>query len=208
MSTVADRGDWVNGEWKWTWKWRRDPRGRELGELEDLTARLHGLVPNAEDANKMEWKVDVSGSYSVKSMRDLLGRQESESGVVTKWLKIIPKKVWRVCRINGPCVSDVLGSENGLESDGFVVRKKPCHGIIGARAFSGRIGTLVGRLQRKGQYLYLAFFKEAISTRCTGQINKTVPILSLDCVLCGIGVETLDHNFFTCPISLIPWKKI
>ncbi|KAJ9535792.1 hypothetical protein OSB04_un001049 [Centaurea solstitialis] len=116
-SSVADRGEWVNGEWKWSWKWRREPRGRELGELEDLTARLIGIAPTMEVADKMEWKLDGSGSYSVKAMRDLLGKQEDESGVVTKWMKIIPKKVcifiWRVGldRIPSRANLDKLGVE-------------------------------------------------------------------------------------------------
>ncbi|KAJ9541035.1 LOW QUALITY PROTEIN: hypothetical protein OSB04_027541 [Centaurea solstitialis] len=106
-ASVAERGEWVDGEWRWSWKWRREPRGRELGELEDLTARLTGIAPNIGGSDKTEWKLDGSGSYTVKKMRELLGTQENESGVVTNWTKILPKKVcifmWRVGWNRLPC---------------------------------------------------------------------------------------------------------
>ncbi|KAJ9555268.1 hypothetical protein OSB04_009882 [Centaurea solstitialis] len=106
-ATVADRGEWVDGHWRWSWKWRREPRGRELGEFEALTARLLGIAPNKEVPDKTDWKLDSSGSYSVKALRILLDRQEEGLGVVTKWMKILPKKVcifiWRVGLDRIPC---------------------------------------------------------------------------------------------------------
>ena len=33
---VAERGLFVDDKWEWNWAWRREPRGREFGELEGL----------------------------------------------------------------------------------------------------------------------------------------------------------------------------
>ncbi|KAJ9559906.1 hypothetical protein OSB04_005066 [Centaurea solstitialis] len=38
--------------------------------------------------------------------------------------------------------------------------------------------------------------------------KRGITIPSLDCVLCGNNIETLDHCFFTCSLSSAIWKKV
>ena len=66
---VAERGRWRGREWEWEWNWRREPRGRELGELEDLTTYLEGWGPVWNKVDKWVWRLDEINGYSVKKGR-------------------------------------------------------------------------------------------------------------------------------------------
>ncbi|KAJ9567941.1 hypothetical protein OSB04_003907 [Centaurea solstitialis] len=101
-ATIAERGEIVDGVWRWSWKWRREPRGRELGELEGLMKALEGFSPKINVEDRDFWKLDPKGEFSVKRLRkEFVGA--GERGVTldrrTLWLKAIPKKVciflWR-----------------------------------------------------------------------------------------------------------------
>ena len=45
LATVAKRGEFRGEEWSWKWGWRRTPRGRECGELEELCRELENFTP-------------------------------------------------------------------------------------------------------------------------------------------------------------------
>ncbi|KAJ9552465.1 hypothetical protein OSB04_016510 [Centaurea solstitialis] len=66
---VSDRRVRVQDDWKWEWNWRRQPRGRELGELEDFLARSQHVKLSENKTDKMEWTLDTSKEYSAKKMR-------------------------------------------------------------------------------------------------------------------------------------------
>ncbi|KAJ9535108.1 hypothetical protein OSB04_un001812 [Centaurea solstitialis] len=51
------------------------------------------------------------------------------------------------------------------------------------------------------------FLKEAIPVRFNLS-KKGISVQSMDCILCGKDVETMDHCFFSCPISNALWRKI
>ncbi|KAJ9553481.1 hypothetical protein OSB04_017526 [Centaurea solstitialis] len=106
---IADRGMWTEEGWRWTWSWRRPPRGRELGELEDLTNRLAESSPIRDKSDVIEWKLDDSKEYKVKRMQELQEEVEPSTSptIKTKWNKIVPKKVcilaWRARLGRLPC---------------------------------------------------------------------------------------------------------
>jgi len=91
--SIAERGERVGGEWKWTWGWRRTPRGREVGELDELLNGLQDISPIEGKVDKPIWRLDDTKVFSVKKLRDILESQEGHTGVCTKWLKIVPKKI-------------------------------------------------------------------------------------------------------------------
>ena len=84
------------------WSWRREPRGRELEELEELKRLLEGFVPKRKEVDRTTWTLDNLGGFSVKTLMVLLeeaGYRGSHMGTQTSWLKAVPKKVcifmWR-----------------------------------------------------------------------------------------------------------------
>lgn len=115
---VAERGEWVDGEWNWKWNWRTTPRGRAARELQDLIHLISGVQPTRGKDDKTEWILDDSKEFNVKRMREIIEEHEGGSSgnrVQTLWSKIIPKKIdifmWRVRLGRLPCrmVLDKMG---------------------------------------------------------------------------------------------------
>ena len=121
---MADRGSFIGERWEWHWVWRRDPRGRELRELEKLRRLLEGFVPSSGGRDRVAWKSDPQGRFSVKVLRELIG-ERSEGGTSggrdlgegTIWLSGLPNKLnvflWRAKRGRLPTreALDKLGIE-------------------------------------------------------------------------------------------------
>ncbi|KAJ9539578.1 hypothetical protein OSB04_026084 [Centaurea solstitialis] len=100
-TNIAGKGSWVGDAWVWNWSWRRCPRGREVGELEELENLLSGWYPVRGREDKWEWSNSSDGGFSTKKVREMLGEGGSigeESGG-TLWCSAIPRKVnvfmWR-----------------------------------------------------------------------------------------------------------------
>ncbi|KAJ9547212.1 LOW QUALITY PROTEIN: hypothetical protein OSB04_019755 [Centaurea solstitialis] len=100
---VADRWTREGDGWSGRWRWRREPRGREAGELNDLLTLLQVWRPNASVCDKVRWNLAADGTFSVKSLKDLIKEkleQSVDSTVKTIWSKLVPKKIaihaWRV----------------------------------------------------------------------------------------------------------------
>ncbi|KAJ9564272.1 hypothetical protein OSB04_000238 [Centaurea solstitialis] len=100
--TVFNRGKWVDNRWVWEWSWRREPRGREVGELRGLEVLLRGKDPVKDKKDWWEWSLEVGKGFSVKRYREAFieSRGTVDVGSVeTLWCKLVPKKVnifmWR-----------------------------------------------------------------------------------------------------------------
>ncbi|KAJ9564768.1 hypothetical protein OSB04_000734 [Centaurea solstitialis] len=111
---ISEKGEWVEGRWRWLWSWRRDPRGRELGELS-------GWTPCRGKKDAWDWDLDPGKGFSVRKMRGLLadvGRGAAE-GCKTVWSRLVPRKVnvfvWRV-RL-GRIPTRVLLDKRGIDLD-------------------------------------------------------------------------------------------
>ena len=46
------------GIWEWKWSWRREPRRREFGELEELKELLEGVSVDRGRKDKVGWTLD------------------------------------------------------------------------------------------------------------------------------------------------------
>ncbi|KAJ9564404.1 hypothetical protein OSB04_000370 [Centaurea solstitialis] len=111
--SIKDRGSSIENDWVWEWRWRRDPRGRELSEFSELCRILDNFKPKLVGVDKFVWKLDPVGGFSVKSLRGVLGERRAglrEVGVTvepTRWDKSIPAKVnvffWRASLGGLPC---------------------------------------------------------------------------------------------------------
>ncbi|GKA72556.1 hypothetical protein Tco_0778772, partial [Tanacetum coccineum] len=56
---VGHKGSRVNGEWEWCWEWSRVPRGRTVGELEELEATLADVRLKQFNEDSWAWKLDA-----------------------------------------------------------------------------------------------------------------------------------------------------
>lgn len=117
-ATVKERGEWRGEEWVWKWGWRREPRGRELGELENLFNVIRENAPKKELKYRVVWRKDPEGIFTVRKVRSLLEENrclERGNIVETIWVKTIPKKIsifiWRARLGRLPCrsVLDSMG---------------------------------------------------------------------------------------------------
>ncbi|KAJ9535843.1 hypothetical protein OSB04_un001002 [Centaurea solstitialis] len=119
------QGRWVDNRWTWDWRWRREPRGREVGELRELERKLSGWEPVRDKRDGWDWSFDVGKGFSVKRCREVIvegrGAQASGSGE-TLWCRIVPKKVnifmWRA-RI-GRLPSREALNDKGIDLDSIL----------------------------------------------------------------------------------------
>ena len=68
-ATVKERGDWRTGAWVWVWDWRGNPRGRSLGELDDLKNMLSESSPGWNSMDTWSWAMGGNGEFSVKALK-------------------------------------------------------------------------------------------------------------------------------------------
>lgn len=88
---VTDMGQWENGVWRWTFRWRRGLQGREVAWLEELLEILRGarLVEGKKDS--WAWKLDGRGNYTVNSSYVFLQEQFLlEPDPVFQWIWATP----------------------------------------------------------------------------------------------------------------------
>ncbi|KAJ9565878.1 hypothetical protein OSB04_001844 [Centaurea solstitialis] len=101
--SVAERGEFEGEKWRWRWGRRREPRGRELGELENLEKVLKDVLPKRDVRDRIIWSLDPTGGFSVKELRriveEAVHRNSGARCIETMWLKEVPKKIcifmWR-----------------------------------------------------------------------------------------------------------------
>lgn len=115
---ITERGRWINEEWKWEWGWRREPRGRELGELEELQTFLQGRSPNRGKEDHPNWWLHEDSEFTVQRLKNLIKKKEQSRGEIveeTRWSRLLSKKIsifiWRVClgRLSCRGVLDRMG---------------------------------------------------------------------------------------------------
>ncbi|GKB86160.1 RNA-directed DNA polymerase, eukaryota, reverse transcriptase zinc-binding domain protein [Tanacetum coccineum] len=93
---VADKGNWVEGIWRWVWDWTRAPRGRVVRELEALEACVGNTNILLNHKDRWKWLLADNGIFSVKALTKLI--EEKCIGVgnnigETIRNKLVPKKV-------------------------------------------------------------------------------------------------------------------
>ncbi|GKA26341.1 putative RNA-directed DNA polymerase [Tanacetum coccineum] len=100
--SVGEKRCWRDGGWAWDWSWTRNPRGRAITELMELTALTNFFVPNVQ-LDSWSWLLDDKGIFTVKSLREKIDEATLNTTVTaqkTKWNTYIPRKicifVWRL----------------------------------------------------------------------------------------------------------------
>ncbi|KAJ6906639.1 hypothetical protein NC652_024149 [Populus alba x Populus x berolinensis] len=91
---------WDGHAWFWLLNWTRPLRGRNFGLLDQLNAILLKVHPDKDDEDRLVWKANSTGRFSVKSLCGLLSPNPpmdtsfSFSGI---WRGIVPPKVEIFC---------------------------------------------------------------------------------------------------------------
>ncbi|GAU33049.1 hypothetical protein TSUD_152040 [Trifolium subterraneum] len=96
LDLVGEMGYWLNLEWHWMFRWRRDLSVLEIGLLEALLSVVQ-TTPLLGVVDSWSWRHDSTGTYSVKSayMVLLAGSVASDldSLLALLWKSWAPSKV-------------------------------------------------------------------------------------------------------------------
>nr|XP_034930821.1 uncharacterized protein LOC118061489 [Populus alba] len=95
-ASIDKMGMWDGFEWIWLFSWSRPLRGRNIGLLEQLYIVLSKVHLDSESEDRLIWKDNKSGRFSVKSLCGLLSPTHystngfSFAGI---WKGVVPPKV-------------------------------------------------------------------------------------------------------------------
>ena len=125
---VAEKGRWVDNEWRWEWVWVRDLRGRVMGEYNELLGILQNVVVSKDCSDRWRWVLQDDGNFTVKALsrvvEDKILRVES-GALVTLWNSWVPKKVnifiWRLLKGRLPVREEL--DRRGIDLDSLLC---PC----------------------------------------------------------------------------------
>ncbi|GAU15735.1 hypothetical protein TSUD_235480 [Trifolium subterraneum] len=91
---MSEMGNWVEGQWVWDLRWRRDLFVWELNLLESFREILdRAIISTADDS--WYWKHDSSGFYSVKSAFLELSRSRDDDATFSVEEERLLPKVWK-----------------------------------------------------------------------------------------------------------------
>ncbi|GJZ46362.1 hypothetical protein Tco_0593958 [Tanacetum coccineum] len=70
---LSKKGYWREDEWVWNWVWRRsDHRGRAVTDVHNLSDLVQDFRLKKDTKDKCKWRLNDSGSFTVKGLRDLV----------------------------------------------------------------------------------------------------------------------------------------
>jgi len=106
-------GMWERYDWIWLFSWIRPWRGRKIGLLYQLYAILSTTHLDKDEEDRLIWKDNKTGRFSVKFLSELLSPKpytKSDFCFAGIWKGIVPPKVEIFCwmaiinRINTWCM--------------------------------------------------------------------------------------------------------
>ena len=99
-SSLENIGIWDGHAWCWVFSWNRDLRGRNTGFLAQMYVILSRMHLDKEAKDRLVWKANNTGRYSVKSLCRLL-TPSSPLNIVFSfrgiWRGLVPPKVEVFC---------------------------------------------------------------------------------------------------------------
>nr|GEW40717.1 hypothetical protein [Tanacetum cinerariifolium] len=69
---LKEKGEWVNGEWRWTWDWVQGIRGRVCSEFDELLGVLQNVVVSNNCRDTWRWTIFEDGIFKVKELSSLI----------------------------------------------------------------------------------------------------------------------------------------
>jgi hypothetical protein len=122
-ATIADMGNWEQGEWKWELAWRRQLFLFETEQVVSLLSSLESFRLKATTTDKKVWSFSTDGGYTVKTCSLLIDRIVNPGLRTFKasiWQKGVPPKVqsflWLAVQ-NRLCTKDFLLCRNIIPVD-------------------------------------------------------------------------------------------
>jgi hypothetical protein len=122
-ATIADMGNWEQGEWKWELAWRRQLFLFETEQVVSLLSSLESFRLKATTTDKKVWSFSTDGGYTVKTCSLLIDRIVNPGLRTFKasiWQKGVPPKVqsflWLAVQ-NRLCTKDFLLCRNIIRFD-------------------------------------------------------------------------------------------
>ncbi|CAJ2637084.1 unnamed protein product [Trifolium pratense] len=125
VATVANKGRWDIGIWRWIWDWSEALSLDAAAELVVLKGFLVGITPHMNVEDKHRWIANPLGIYSVKSCYSILIsiynqhllQPDVERALHELWLNDIPSKVsvfcWRL-------LQNKLATRDNLSAKGII----------------------------------------------------------------------------------------
>ncbi|KAJ6925966.1 hypothetical protein NC651_010415 [Populus alba x Populus x berolinensis] len=99
-ASLEKMGMWDGHAWCWVFSWIRDLRGRNTGLLTQMYAILSRMQLDKEAEDRLVWKANNTGRYSVKSLCGLLSPSSPLNTVFSFkgiWRGLVPPKVEVFC---------------------------------------------------------------------------------------------------------------
>ena len=100
---IINMGRWVEGEWKWEFRWRRLWFEWEKDLLTTFLQVLENVKIDPNSSDTWVWTADPENIFTVKSAYEELvvnGPTDESSAMKLVWLKLVPSKVnvlaWRI----------------------------------------------------------------------------------------------------------------
>nr|XP_034926763.1 putative disease resistance protein RGA4 [Populus alba] len=95
-ASLDKMGIWDGHAWFWLFNWTRPLRGRNYGLLDQMNAILSKVHPNKDAEDRLVWKANSTGRFSVKSLCGLLSPNppmDTSFSFIGIWRGIVPPKV-------------------------------------------------------------------------------------------------------------------
>jgi hypothetical protein len=99
--SIANRGIWDDGEWRWQWTWSETLSSTETEALTELEGVLEGIRPLTDVEDNRRWIADSSGIFTVNSCYRFLSsyahieylNHDVVRTLQALWLNDIPYKI-------------------------------------------------------------------------------------------------------------------
>ncbi|GKC96175.1 reverse transcriptase domain, reverse transcriptase zinc-binding domain protein [Tanacetum coccineum] len=126
--SVAEKGRWVDNDWRWEWVWVRELRGRVMGEYNELLGTLQNVVVSNDCRDRWRWALQDDGNFTVKALSRVVEDKilcVENGALATLWNSWVPKKVnifiWRALKGRLPVREEL--DRRGIDLDSLLC---PC----------------------------------------------------------------------------------
>ncbi|XP_057794115.1 uncharacterized protein LOC131010566 [Salvia miltiorrhiza] len=125
-------GCWDEGVWRWKLEWSREPRGRELDQIQSLISFIDSCVLRTDKRDGWRWKASSNGAFSVKSAYEAISRekrqpneQRKEGELTQIWKTKAPAKAiitaWKVLKGRLPTLDNLIRRQVPIQPPIFCV---------------------------------------------------------------------------------------
>ena len=96
MATISSMSCWIGAEWRWSFSWARELRGRDQEEWARLQQQRVNVCLGRDEPDKLIWVPNKSGLFSVKSFYQVLSMKSPttmEEAAHRLWKGLVPHRI-------------------------------------------------------------------------------------------------------------------